>query len=118
LERKAYDRSIGIEEADRLSCGVDLRVGHKSGTIHLNGTFLPEDASEFVLHELSVGVVVDFGLRVTYCQSRLREKKGRIRTHSLTIEEIVRVIFSKAILVGLVEESGNESLGVGGTRVS
>jgi hypothetical protein len=82
LERKAYDRSIGIEEADRLSCGVDLRVGHKSGTIHLNGTFLPEDASEFVLNELSVGVVVDFGLRMIEsrkCWSKERSE-GLVRT--------------------------------------
>lgn len=65
LEREADDGAVGVEQPDGLARGVDLRVRHQERAVHLYGALLSENAAELVVHELGVGVVVDFCLRVS-----------------------------------------------------
>jgi hypothetical protein len=63
LERQANNRSIRVEQADRFSTCVNLRMRGKKRTVHLDGAFLAENAAELVVDELSVRVGVDLGLQ-------------------------------------------------------
>jgi len=80
LERQADDRAVGVEKADGLARGVDLRVRHEERAVHLHGALLPEDAAELVVHELGVRVVVDLGLR-----ARGRSSSARSTTTTATM---------------------------------
>lgn len=63
LERQARDRSVGIQESNRIARGVDRRLRHEERAVHADGAPTTEDPGERVVNHLAVGIVVDFGLQ-------------------------------------------------------
>lgn len=65
MEWQTDDCTVRVEESNGFARSVHLRRRHQQRTVHPDCTFLTEDVTEFVVHELKVRVVINFGLRDT-----------------------------------------------------